>query len=102
MPKRKAMRGFMNEAEDIEQLLEYERGFAKCGLAHPGHFGGLPTFEILMHLWWRARGLYVRYMNTLPPGPEREEITYFLEERDLVMEGLREKARALPKEVEDA
>jgi hypothetical protein len=91
--KPKVMRGYMNEAEDIQELLTYEQGYAKCGLAHDDD--GKPPYRILMHLWWRARNLYVRYMNTLPAGPEREEIAYFLEERDLVMESLRVKARAL-------
>jgi hypothetical protein len=96
--KPKVMRGYLNEAEDIGSLLEYEAGFAKCGLAHDNT--GLPPFQVLFHLWGRARNLYERYMNTLPQGQEREEIADFLAERDERMARLKEKARAMLEKVE--
>jgi hypothetical protein len=90
---RQEMRGHLNEAEDIAQLLEWERGFAKCGLAHDDT--GKPPFEVLMYQWWRARNLTERVMLALPPGPMREELAYLLEERDEAMEAIRAKAREI-------
>jgi hypothetical protein len=90
MISRKAMRGHMNEAEDVAQLLQYERDFAKGPLAHGD---GLPPTAVLMSLWEKSRDLWTRVIRSMPPGPAREEMVYLLEEREEAMEAIRAKAR---------
>jgi hypothetical protein len=99
--KRKLLKRERAIAEDVEQLLDYERGYAAGPLG--GSPDRLPSAAILLACWGRARDSWERVMKALPPGTAlREAMRVELAERDESMRGLQAQAEAMLKGVEDA
>jgi hypothetical protein len=91
MNRKQRMRLAQLEAEDVAQLLDWERKFAKCRLSHEPD--GKPPVQILVHLWWKSRNLWERVLLDQPLGPERDHMAALIAERDRAMSRLQELAK---------
>jgi hypothetical protein len=91
--KRQFFAGEENVAYDVNQLLEFEEDFAKCGLSHSPDC--LPPMAVLLAAWRKARDSWERVAEALPAGELRDEMAAELRERDASMARLADKAQAL-------
>jgi hypothetical protein len=80
-------------AYDCAQMIEFERGYATCGLGHEPD--GLPPMSVLIACWRRARDSWKRVADALPAGALRDEMALELQIRDHAMNELSRKAEAL-------
>jgi hypothetical protein len=79
-------------AYDCDQLLGWERSYAKGPLGHSED--GLPPVSVLIASWRKARDSWERVMRALPAGGLRDEMAAELRERDAAMDKLAEQAKA--------
>jgi hypothetical protein len=80
-------------AYDVGQMIEFERGYATCGLGHEPD--GLPPMSVLITCWRRARDSWKRVTEALPQGELRDEMALELQIRDHAMDKLADEAQAL-------
>ena len=83
---------------DVQQILDFELAYAKCGLAST--IDGLPPFSVLFTCWQRQRDSWQRVMLALPEGEDRAGMLEFLRERDAAMAQLRSRAYQLLERLE--
>jgi hypothetical protein len=82
-------------AYDVNQLMEFEEDFAKCGLSHSPD--GLPPMAVLLAAWKKARDSFERVAEALPHGELRDQMLDELAKREAVMDGLAQRASEILK-----
>jgi hypothetical protein len=93
---RKILRHEKAVAEDVAQLMSFERGFAQHQLETRGDGDGRPSMTVLVASWRRARDSWLRVTRALPlDSALRASMEAELAKRDASMNRLANVAQAL-------